>query len=101
ISRKSIIKIAADLDYELVEHNLARAELYLADEVFLSGTAPELVPVREVDDRAIGTGEPGPVTRAIQLTFDDALHGRNPRYADWLDVVEVPSGHPASTAGSP
>jgi branched-chain amino acid aminotransferase len=101
ISRKSIIQIAADLGYELLERNLARAELYLADEVFLSGTAAELVPVREIDDHAIGTGEPGPVTGAIQRAFDDALHGRNPRYADWLDVVQVPTGHPASAAGSP
>jgi branched-chain amino acid aminotransferase len=94
ISRKSIIQIAKDLGYELVERNLARAELYLADEVFLSGTAAELVPVREIDDHAIGGGEPGPVTRELQRVFDDALHGRDPRYTDWLDVVKVPTGAP-------
>jgi branched-chain amino acid aminotransferase len=91
ISRKSIIQIARDLGLEVVERNLARAELYLADEVFLSGTAAELVPVREVDDHAIGTGEPGPVTRELQRVFDDALHGRDPRYVDWLDFVKVPT----------
>ena len=91
ICRKSIIKIAHDHGYEVLERNLARAELYLADEVFLSGTAAELVPVREVDDHVIGRGEPGPVTRELQRVFDDALHGRDPRYAEWLDVVEVPA----------
>ncbi len=91
ISRKSIIQIARDLGIEVVERDLARAELYLADEVFLSGTAAELVPVREIDDHAIGGGEPGPITRRLQSVFDDALHGRDPRYAKWLDVVKVPS----------
>ncbi len=91
ISRKSIIKIATDLGYEVAERDVARAELYLADEVFLTGTAAELVPVREIDDHTIGSGEPGAVTREIQRVFDDALHGRDPRYAEWLDVVEVPS----------
>jgi branched-chain amino acid aminotransferase len=91
ISRKSVIQIGADLGYEVVERDIARAELYLADEVFLSGTAAELVPVREIDDHTIGTGEPGPITRDIQRVFDDALYGRDPRYVDWLDVVKVPS----------
>jgi branched-chain amino acid aminotransferase len=99
ISRRAVITIAADLGYTLVERDLARAEIYLADEVFLSGTAAELVPVREIDDHAIGTGQPGPVTRAIQSTFDDALHGRDPRYRDWLDLVNVPAA-PTSVAGS-
>jgi branched-chain amino acid aminotransferase len=91
ITRKSVVQIAIDLGVEVVERDLARAELYLADEVFLSGTAAELVPVREVDDHAIGLGEPGPITREIQRVFDDALHGRDPRYAEWLDVVKVPT----------
>ena len=91
ISRKSIITIARDLGYEVIERDLARAELYLADEVFLSGTAAELVPVREVDDHPVGTGEPGPMTREIARVFDDALHGRDPRYVDWIDLVKVPS----------
>jgi branched-chain amino acid aminotransferase len=91
ISRKSVIQIARDHGYEVVERNLARAELILAEEVFLTGTAAELVPVREIDDHAIGDGSPGPITRAIQGTFDDALHGRDQRYIEWLDVVKVPS----------
>ncbi len=91
INRKSIITIAADLGYQVVERNLARAELYLADEVFLSGTAAELVPIRELDDHTVGEGVAGPITRAIQSVFVDALHGRVDRYRGWLDVVEVPS----------
>ena len=62
-----------------------------ADEVFLTGTAAELTPMREIDDIAIGDGRPGPITRAVQGAFDDALHGRAAQYADWLDLVPVPS----------
>jgi branched-chain amino acid aminotransferase len=91
ISRASILQIARDLGIEVVERNLARAELYLADEVFLSGTAAELVPVREIDDHRIGEGHAGPVTRRLQQMFDDALYGRDPRYMHWLDIVKVPS----------
>ena len=89
INRKSVIQIARDLGFQLVERDIARAELQLADEVFLSGTAAELTPVREVDD--IEVGPPGPVTLEIQQLFDDALHGRAPQYAEWLDLVPVPS----------
>ncbi|MBV8432276.1 MAG: branched-chain amino acid transaminase [Solirubrobacterales bacterium] len=99
ITRRSIMQIAEDLDYEIVEREVARAELYLADEVFLSGTAAEVVPVREIDDHAIGEGEPGPVTRAFQRVYDDAIHGRDRRYTDWLDVVEVPAADTARAAG--
>ena len=91
ISRKSINQIANDLGHEIVERDIARAELYLADEVFLCGTAAELVPVREIDDHAIGDGQRGPVTTDIQRVFDDALHGRDPRYVEWLDIVKVPT----------
>ena len=89
INRKSVIEIARDLGYELVERNVARAELVMADEVFLTGTAAELTPLREIDD--IELGPPGPITREIQQVFDDALHGRAERYARWLDLVPVPS----------
>jgi branched-chain amino acid aminotransferase len=91
INRKSIMRIASDMGIEVIERDLARAELILADEVFMSGTAAELVPVREIDDHAIGNGEPGSITRQVQAVFDDALHGRDARYAEWLDVVQVPS----------
>ncbi|HYY74239.1 MAG TPA: branched-chain amino acid transaminase [Solirubrobacterales bacterium] len=89
ITRRSVIQIAADLGYPVEERDVARAELYLADEVFLTGTAAELVPVREVDDHNLG--EPGEITRVIQAKLDDALHGRAQEYLEWLDVVEQPS----------
>ena len=91
ISRRSLIQIATDLDYEVVERSIARAELYLADEVFVTGTAAELVPLREVDDHVIGEGVRGPVTTVLQGVFNGALRGREPRYAAWLDHVEVPA----------
>jgi len=91
INRKLIIQIARDMGLTVVERDLARAELYLADEVFMSGTAAELVPVREIDDHTIGSGGPGPITTELQRVFDDALHGRDPRYLDWIDVVKVPT----------
>jgi branched-chain amino acid aminotransferase len=87
ISRKSVLQIAGDLGIEVIERDVARAELYLADEVFMTGTAAELVPVREIDDHAVGGGEPGEITRAVQSVFEDALHGRDERYRDWLDPV--------------
>jgi branched-chain amino acid aminotransferase len=93
ITRRSVIQIARDLGYTVVERNVARAEMYLADEVFLSGTAAELVPVREIDDHEVGTGEPGEVTRVLQAAFDDAIHGRSERYREWLDVVSAPALH--------
>jgi branched-chain amino acid aminotransferase len=89
INRRSIIQIARDEGLELVERNIARAELYLADEVFMTGTAAELTPVREIDDHAVGGGEPGPITRRVGQVFDDALHGRDARYRSWNDVVPV------------
>jgi branched-chain amino acid aminotransferase len=91
INRKAIIQIARDLGFEVVERDIARAELYLAEEVFLTGTAAELVPVREVDDHAVGTGRPGEITKAVQTAFHDALYGRTERYREWLDPVPVPS----------
>jgi branched-chain amino acid aminotransferase len=86
ISRNSVIQIAGDLGYSVVERDIARSELYLADEVFLCGTAAELVPVREID--GLELGEPGEVTRVVQAKFEDALHGRAPEYSHWLDPVE-------------
>jgi branched-chain amino acid aminotransferase len=89
ITRRSIIQLAGDLGYTVVERDIARAEVYLAEEVFMSGTAAELVPVREIDNHPIGGGRPGEVTRVLQKAFDDAIHGRSERYREWLDVVGV------------
>jgi branched-chain amino acid aminotransferase len=91
ITRRSLIQIAHDLDLEVVERQIARAEMYLADEVFLTGTAAELVPLREIDDHPIGEGGRGPLTTELQRVFNDALRGRDHRYSAWLDRVEVPA----------
>ncbi len=97
INRASVITIARDLGYEVVERDIARSELYLSDEIFMTGTAAELTPLREIDDRPVGTGRPGEITRTVQREFEDALHGRSERYAEWLDVVLPRSaGHRAS-----
>jgi branched-chain amino acid aminotransferase len=93
ITRKSVIQIAQDLGYSVEERDVARAELALAEEAFLTGTAAELVPIREIDDHPIG--KPGEVTRHIQARFEDALHGRAQEYLEWLDIVEQPSKVPA------
>ena len=87
INRAAAITIARDLGYELVERDISRGELYLADEIYVTGTAAELTPIREVDDYTVGTGSPGPITTAVQTAFEDALYGRGERYRSWLDPV--------------
>ncbi len=89
INRKSVIQIARDLGYTVVERDLARSELYLAEEVFLTGTGAELVPVREIDDHELGG--PGEITLQVQNKFHDALCGRAEEYREWLDYVEAPA----------
>ena len=88
INRKSVIQILADSGHEVEIRDLARSELYVADEVFMCGTAAEVVPVREIDDHPLG--EPGEITRLVQDKFNDAIYGRSPQYSDWLDLVDVP-----------
>ena len=87
ITRSSVIAIARDLGYEVIETSLQRSDLYLADEIFLTGTAAELTPVREVAGYPIGPR--GPVTEAVQSTFIDAVRGKVDAYRDWLHVVEL------------
>jgi branched-chain amino acid aminotransferase len=85
ITRDSVTVIARDLGYEVVETNLLRSDLYVADEAFLTGTAAEVVPIRSVDDRVIG--EPGEVTRKIQETYFAAIRGEVEAYKGWLEHV--------------
>ena len=87
ITRDSIITLARDKSYEVVEERFARDELYIADEAFFTGTAAELTPIREVDDRQIGAGRRGPVTEDIQSTFFDVIKGKNSKYKNWLAYV--------------
>jgi branched-chain amino acid aminotransferase len=86
ITRDSVMTIARDFGYEVREQNLLRTDLYLADESFLCGTAAEVVPIREVDDREIG--DPGEITRKIQETYFAIVHGEVDKYADWLELAD-------------
>jgi len=87
ITRDSMIALARDKGYELVEERFTRDELYIADEAFFTGTAAELTPIREVDDRQIGCGRRGPVTEDLQSTFFDIIKGKNSHYEKWLAYV--------------
>ena len=91
ITRLSLIELANELGYEVVEEPISRDQMYMADEVFVSGTAAECIGLREIDFRIIGSGKSGPVTREIQRAFHAALHGRHPRSAVWLDYVNSPA----------
>ena len=84
ITRNSLITIARDLGYTVEEQLFTRDELYTADEAFFSGTAAELTPIREVDNRVIGAGKAGPVTKALQAAYFAAVKGQDPKYAHWL-----------------
>lgn len=88
ITRASAITILEAEGVEVREQSLTRASLYYADEVFLVGTAAEVTPLREVDDRPIGTGKPGPITKMVQERYSDAVRGRLPEYDHWLTYVK-------------
>jgi branched-chain amino acid aminotransferase len=87
ITRDSVMQIARDQGYEVVEHALVRTDLYLGDEAFFTGTAAEIVPIAEVDDRPVGTGRPGPISREIMDIFHAATVGEVARYKDWNEHV--------------
>jgi len=87
ITRDAVITIARDLGIEVREKRITRDEVYCADEAFFTGTAAEITPIREVDDRTIGSGRRGPITEQLQNVFFDAVGGRTSRYANWLTSV--------------
>ncbi len=87
ITRDSILRIAKDFGIPVLEQKFTRDTMYLADELFMTGTAAEVTPVREVDNRRIGTGLPGPVTKRLQETYFRAVHGEESRYREWLTHV--------------
>ncbi len=84
INRASVITLAKDLGYEVIETQFTRDEVYCADEMFFSGTAAEVTPVRELDNRIIGKGRAGEVTKHLQKEFFEIVQGNNPKYQDWL-----------------
>ena len=87
ITRDSIITLAKDMGLELIEKRITRDEVYCAEEAFFTGTAAEVTPIRELDNRTIGIGSRGPITTKLQSAFFDIVCGKNAKYADWLAHV--------------
>ncbi len=87
ITRDSVMRIARDLGYTVMEKDITRTELYNADEAFFTGTAAEVTPIVEVDGIKIGDGMPGPITRKLQKAFWEVVHGKNKKYIGWLTFV--------------
>lgn len=88
ITRRSIIELSDDMGHEVIEQNFARSQLYSADELFFTGTAAEVTPIREVDRRKVADGRPGPFTKALQARFNEIVTGKDPKYGKWLDPVK-------------
>jgi branched-chain amino acid aminotransferase len=97
ITRDTIIQIAQDLGYRVVEKNLIRSDLVLADEAFMCGTAAEVTPLRSVDDVEIGVG---PITLEIQQAYLDTARGQSERWAHWLEYAEIPAAQESLAAGT-
>ncbi|HVL54873.1 MAG TPA: branched-chain amino acid transaminase [Burkholderiaceae bacterium] len=87
ITRDAVITMARDLGIEVIEKRITRDEMYCADEAFFTGTAAEITPIRELDDRPIGEGKRGPVTERLQQLFFDVVAGKSERYREWLSAV--------------
>jgi branched-chain amino acid aminotransferase len=87
ITRDTVLTLARERGLEVVERRLTRDDVYVADEAFLTGSAAEVTPIRELDFRPVGSGKRGPVTEALQTAYFDAVHGRDPRHGDWLTPV--------------
>ena len=87
ITQKSVETIGRDLGLDVHYQQMIRTDLYTADEAFLTGTAAEVVPIRAIDDRIVGEGKPGPITKQIQEIYFGAVRGKVDRYQDWLDYV--------------
>jgi len=88
ITRDTLITLAIDEGLEIREKRITRDEVYIADEAFFTGTAAEVTPIREVDNRAIGSGTRGPITEKLQTQYFDQVHGRREDYPEWLTLVE-------------
>lgn len=86
-TRNCILQISKDKNLTVEQQRFTRDELYIADEVFLTGTAAEITPVREIDFRQIGTGKPGEITKELQTTYFDIIRGKNDKYSEWLEYL--------------
>ena len=87
ITRKTIFALAQELGHEIVERRITRDEVYVADEAFFTGTAAEVVPIRELDGRTIGSGSRGPITEQLQTMYFDSVRGNRSQNSEWLDPV--------------
>jgi branched-chain amino acid aminotransferase len=87
ITRDTVITLARDLGLQVIEKRITRDEVYTCDEAFFTGTAAEVTPIRELDNRTIGSGSRGPITEKLQSAFFDVVAGKNPKYASWLAKV--------------
>jgi branched-chain amino acid aminotransferase len=87
ITRRTVLELAHEEGLEVIEKRITRDEVYIADEAFFTGTAAEVTPIREVDDRPIGTGSRGPITERLQSRYFDVVHGRDSRHEGWLTFV--------------
>jgi branched-chain amino acid aminotransferase len=87
ITRDSVIQLAGDIGLEVHTKRITRDDIYIADEAFFTGTAAEVTPIRELDNRVIGAGRRGPVTEKLQSMFFDVVNGRNPKYTKWLTPI--------------
>ena len=87
LTRDTIIQLAEEMGLKVIEKRITRDEVYIADEAFFTGTAAEVTPIRELDNRQIGSGDRGPITARLQAMYFDCVHGRDKRHIDWLTVV--------------
>ena len=89
ITRDTVMKIAADLEIPIREELITRYQLYIADEIFITGTVAEIVAIRMIDYRQVGEGKPGPITQALLKSFMDNVHGQSKNSREWLDYLPV------------
>jgi branched-chain amino acid aminotransferase len=88
LTRDTVMQLASEIGIEVIEKRITRDEVYIADEAFFTGTAAEVTPIRELDNRTIGSGTRGPITERLQTMYFDQVHGRRTQYADWLTYVK-------------
>ncbi len=88
VTRKTVIQLAEELNYKVVERRITRDELYIADEAFFTGTAAEVTPIREIDGRSIGSGKRGPITEILQSKYFEVVFGKSPNHENWLTIVK-------------
>ena len=96
ITRKTVVQLASELGYSVIERRITRDEVYVADEAFFTGTAAEVLPIRELDGRQIGNGRRGEITEKLQSLYFDAVKGLNATHKDWLSPVNIPSDIPSN-----